>query len=103
MMLISPFFDYRFQFVLGLDSAEKRERLCVNTLSNFRCRLVEYEMQTGRNLIQEEMEELAENMAEFFSLNTSLARMDSTMIDIPVKKRQELNWFIRLPGIWYVN
>src|SRR5699024_2815663 len=63
-----------------------RERLCVNTLSNFRCRLVEHELQTGENLLQQEMESLAEKMAEFLSLNKSMARMDSTMIDSSCKK-----------------
>src|SRR5699024_6061402 len=77
----SLYFDYRFQYALGLEANNDRERLCVNTLSNFRCRLVEHELQTGENLLQHEMESLAETMAEFLSLNKSMARMDYTMIN----------------------
>ncbi|HLR54284.1 MAG TPA: transposase, partial [Pseudogracilibacillus sp.] len=50
----SLYFDYRFQYALGLEANNDRERLCVNTLSNFRCRLVEHELQTGENLLQQE-------------------------------------------------
>ncbi len=82
----SIYFDYRFQYALGLDSDLDKERLCVNTLSNFRCRLVEHELQTGEDLLQQEMESLAEKMAEFISLNKSMARMDSTMLDSSCKK-----------------
>lgn len=49
------YFDYRFQYALGLESETNRERLCINTLSNFRRRLVEHELQTGETLIQQEM------------------------------------------------
>lgn len=82
----SLYFDYRFQYALGLESDTDRERLCVNTLSNFRCRLVEHETQTGESLLQQEMESLAKKMAEFHSINKSKARMDSTMIDSSCKK-----------------
>lgn len=85
-LIESIYFDYRFQYALGLDSNSNKERLCVNTLSNFRCRLVEHEIQTGEDLLQQEMESLAEKMAAFISLNKSLARMDSTMLDSSCKK-----------------
>lgn len=80
------YFDYRFQYALGLESETNRERLCINTLSNFRRRLVEHELQTGETLIQQEMEALTEKMAEFLSLNKDMARMDSTMIASSCKK-----------------
>lgn len=82
----SLYFDYRFQYALGLEANNDNERLCVNTLSNFRCRLVEHELQTGENLLQQEMESLSEKMADFLSLNKSMARMDSTMLDSSCKK-----------------
>lgn len=50
----SNYFDYLFQYVLGLDSEPDKERLCVNTLSNFRCRQVELELQTGDDFLQQE-------------------------------------------------
>lgn len=82
----SLYFDYRFQYALGLEANSDKERLCVNTLSNFRCRLVEHELQTGENLLQQEMESISEKMADFLSLNKSMARMDSTMLDSSCKK-----------------
>src|SRR5690625_2942228 len=57
----SLYFDYRFQYALGLETNHVNERPCVNTLSNFRSRLVEYELQTGKSLLQEEMESLSED------------------------------------------
>src|SRR5699024_12639364 len=88
----SLYFDYRFQYALGLEANNDRERLCVNTLSNFRCRLVEHELQTGENLLQQEMESLAEKMAEFLSLKKSMARMDSTMVDSSCKKMTSIEF-----------
>lgn len=82
----SLYFDYRFQYALGLETNNVNERPCVNTLSNFRSRLVEHELQTGETLLQEEMESLSEKMADFLSLNKSMARMDSTMLDSSCKK-----------------
>src|SRR5699024_11271260 len=88
----SLYFDYRFQYALGLEANNDRERLCVNTLSNFRCRLVEHELQTGENLLQQEMESLAEKMAELLSLNKSLARMDDSMIDRSCKNMTRIGF-----------
>lgn len=82
----SLYFDYRFQYALGLESDVNMERLCINTLSNFRCRLVEHELQTGESLLQQEMESLSEKMSEFLSLNKAMARMDSMMIESSCKK-----------------
>src|SRR5690625_5441310 len=44
----SLYFDYRFQYALGLEANNDNERLCVNTLSNFRCRLVEQDRKSTR-------------------------------------------------------
>lgn len=81
----SLYFDYRYQYALGLDANDNDDRLCVNTLSNFRARLVEYELQTGESLFQQEMEDLAENMAVYLGLNKSKARMDSSLINSSCK------------------
>ncbi|GGB40931.1 hypothetical protein GCM10011409_18060 [Lentibacillus populi] len=81
----SLYFDYRFQYALGLETNSDKDRLCINTLSNFRCRLVEHELQTGEDLLQQEMESISDKMAEFLSLNKFMARMDSSMIDSSCK------------------
>src|SRR5690625_7104944 len=70
----SLYFDYRFQYALGLEANNDNERLCVNTLSNFRCSLVEHELQTGENVLQQEMETHAEKMYDIISLIKSLTR-----------------------------
>src|SRR5699024_7718856 len=88
----SLYFDYRFQYALGLEANNDRECLCVNTLSNFRCRLFEHELQTGENFLQHEMKSLAEKMAEFLSLNKSMARIDSIKIDISCKKMTRIEF-----------
>ena len=72
-------FDFRFHYALGIDDIEK-ERICINTLTNFRKRLVEYEEKTGVSLLEEEVKALSYALADKCKINTSLARMDSLMI-----------------------
>src|SRR5699024_1894577 len=91
--LIGPlYFDYRFEYALGLEANSDRECLCLKTLSKFRGRLVEHELQSGEKLLQQEMEPVAEEMAEFVSLNKSMACMASTMIDSCCKKMTRIEW-----------
>lgn len=45
-LIDSYYFDYRFQHALGISDLSE-EGLCINTLTNFRSRLVSYEAQTG--------------------------------------------------------
>ncbi|MEF2294074.1 hypothetical protein, partial [Virgibacillus dokdonensis] len=42
-------------------------------------------LQTGESLFQQEMEDLAENMAVYLGLNKSKARMDSSLINSSCK------------------
>src|SRR5690625_4870033 len=60
----SLYFDYRFQYALGLETNNVNERPCVNTLSNFRSRLVEHELQTGKSILIEGIESLTEKMPD---------------------------------------
>jgi hypothetical protein len=84
-LIESLYFDYRFQYALGINDIE-RDRLCINTLGNFRRRLVEHETEHQVDLFHEEIESLSEHFAEYMQLNKSMARMDSFMLSSSCKK-----------------
>lgn len=88
-LLDSYYFDYRFQHALGISDLSE-EGLCINTITNFRSRLVAYEAQTGIDLLHEEMESLSNKLAEYMNLNKNMARMDSMMVASSCKKMSRL-------------
>src|SRR5699024_6366925 len=79
------YFDYRFQHALGISDLSD-EGLAINTLTNFRSRLVTYEAQTGIDLLRDEMEAIADQLAQ----HKSMARMDSLMVASSSKKMSRL-------------
>jgi hypothetical protein len=83
-LLESLAFDFRFHYALGIQDIEK-ERVCINTLTNFRKRLLEYEIKTGQDLLQQEVETLSKRLADHIELNRSMARMDSMMVSSSCK------------------
>lgn len=78
-------FDLRFQYALGTTSAEKQP-VSINSLGNFRCKVVNYEKETGINLIKQEIEALAEIFKTEMKLDGKMLRMDSMMISSSCKK-----------------
>ena len=78
-------FDTRYKYALGTTSYEKQP-VSINTLTNFRRRLVEYENKTGEDLLKEEIESLSENIAKVLKVDNSLVRMDSLMVSSSCKK-----------------
>jgi hypothetical protein len=74
---------------LGIQDIEK-ERICINTLTHFRKRLVEHEISTGENLLQKEVEFLSKQLANYVQLDRSMARMDSMMISSSCKSLTRL-------------
>jgi hypothetical protein len=84
-------FDIRYQYALHTTSLE-RQPVSINTLSNFRKRVVEYEKETGRDLIKEEVEALAEVIAQYMKIDGKKIRVDSLMVSSSCKKlsRMEL-------------
>ncbi|MEQ6391364.1 transposase, partial [Bacillaceae bacterium S4-13-58] len=88
-LIDSYYFDYRFQHALGISDLSE-ESLCINTLTNFRSRLVAYEAQTGIDLLHEEMASLSNKLAEYMGLNKNMARMDSLMVASSCKKMSRL-------------
>ncbi|HHW36705.1 MAG TPA: transposase [Bacillales bacterium] len=84
-LISSLYFDYRYQYALGIEDFEK-EKICINTLTNFRQRLVENEVKTKKDLLKEEVDELSSKLAELINLDKSMARMDSFMLSSSCKK-----------------
>lgn len=88
--LISAFyFDYRVQYALGISDFDK-ERICINTVGNFRKRLYQYYEAYGRDLLEEEIAALTDALIKLSGMDTSLARQDSMMISANCKKMGRL-------------
>lgn len=85
----SLYFDFRFQYALGINDFDK-ERLCINTLTNFRQRLVEYQMTHKRDLLEEEVQALSNRLADLVNLDRAFARMDSLFVESSCKKLTRL-------------
>lgn len=71
--------DVRYQYALHTTHLAEQP-VSDRTFSRFRERLYNYEMKTGRNLLEEEMIHLADVYAEYMNLNSNIKRMDSLMV-----------------------
>ncbi|MDO9574859.1 MAG: transposase [Candidatus Contubernalis sp.] len=78
-------FDTRFQYALRATSFESQP-VSINTLTNFRTRVCSYEQETGIDLIQAEVEEQAERIAQYLEIDGKKVRMDSFMVSSSCKK-----------------
>ena len=78
-LLGSIFFDERFQYALRLTS-EDRPPESYNTFTNFRNRVYAYERFTDIDLIKQEVESLAQLIAEHLNIDGQKVRMDSFMV-----------------------
>ncbi|WP_051533993.1 transposase [Desulfitibacter alkalitolerans] len=78
-------FDTRFQYALRTTSFEQQP-VSINTLTNFRTRLYNYEKETGIDLIKQEVEEQAEIIAKYLEIDNKKVRMDSFMVSSSCKK-----------------
>lgn len=78
-------FDKRYQYALHTMDLEKQP-VSINTLSNFRGRLTTHFKKTGIDLIQLEVEEMAQRTAKYLKIDLNLMRMDSLMISSSCKK-----------------
>jgi len=88
-LMASLYFDYRFQYALGISDMES-EGLCINTLTNFRLRLLEHEATQNEDLFEQEIKALSEKMALLVGLDKSRARMDSFMVSSACKRLSRL-------------
>lgn len=94
-LLSSFYFDYRYQYALGIENFEK-EKICINTLTNFRQRLVEYEVTMGIDLLKAEVDALSAQLADLIELDKSMARMDSFLLSSSCKKLSRLELVYRV-------
>lgn len=78
-------FDTRFQYALRTTSFEQQP-VSINTLTNFRSRLYNYEKETGIDLILQEIEDQAKLIAKYLKIDNQKVRMDSFMVSSSCKK-----------------
>lgn len=88
-LLLNILTDVKYQYALNATSYQEQP-ISDRTLSRFRERLYFYEMETGVDLLKEEMLAMAEKMVDFMDINPSLKRMDSVMIASSCKKMSRL-------------
>ena len=78
-------FDVRFRYALHTCTFNEQP-MSDRTLGRFRRRCLEYEMQTGRDIIGESIRSLSSELAKLMNVDTALKRMDSMMIASNIKK-----------------
>ena len=81
--------DIRYQYALHTTHL-KEQPVSDRTFSRFRERLYNYALQTGKDLMAEEMEHLTSNFKKYMSLNSNVKRMDSMMVASRCKKMSRL-------------
>ncbi|GAA0727638.1 MULTISPECIES: hypothetical protein [Haloferacaceae] len=77
-------FDFRVRNVLGKETLG--DNICEKTLTNFRRRLMEYEEETGHDLLNEVFENHRTYFQGEFEIDASTQRMDSTFIEANIKQ-----------------
>jgi hypothetical protein len=76
-------FDFRVRNALGKETLG--DNVCSKTFTNFRRRLLEYEEETGDNLLHEVFEDHRNYLKKEFEIDGSTQRMDSTFIEANIK------------------
>jgi len=111
--ILKWFFDYtdeelldQFHFNLLYARALGQENLGDITLSERtiyynRQRLLEYESKTGRNLLEEEFQDITDAEITKLKLNTKIQRMDSTMIGSCLKQMSRLELIAKVLQNFY--
>jgi len=94
------YFNELYQYALRLIEDEKPP-VSINTFTNFRSRVYDYLEKTGTDLIQQEMESLADVIAEHLEIENKDVRVDSFMISSSCKNmsRLELIYTVNLQFI----
>lgn len=88
-LLESLKFDKRYWHAMGIN-ATKDATVAVNTLTNFRSRLIDYQADGGADLLELEVKSISDAMATFIGLNKKMARMDSFMISSACREMTRL-------------
>ena len=82
-------FDFRVRNALGKENMG--DNICPRTFNNFRRRLLEYEEETGRDLLHEVFVEHRDYLQEEFEIDASTQRMNSTFIDGNIKQLSRID------------
>ena len=77
-------FDFRVRNALGKEALG--DNICQKTFTNFRRRLMEFEEETGRDLLHEVFEDHRAYLMDEFDIDGSTQRMDSTYIEANIKQ-----------------
>ena len=88
-LLASICCDIRFQYALHTTHL-KDQPVSDRTFSRFRERLYNYERETKKDLLKEEMKSLNETYSSFMNLHSNIKRMDSLMIASNCKRMSRL-------------
>ena len=88
-LLESILCDVRFQVALRTTSF-KEQPFSDRTFSRFRERLYQHELETGEDLLKDEMEALAETFRQYLGIEPTLKRMDSLMVSSNSRKMSRL-------------
>jgi len=88
-------FDLQFRYALGLWDVDEGH-FELRTIYNFRKALVNYEAEHGINLIRKAAEKITDEQIERFELKTGLQRMDSTMVQSPIRRMSRLQLIVEI-------
>jgi hypothetical protein len=88
-LLENILFNIQYQYALRLTNYEEIP-YSDRTPSRFRERLYLYEMETGRDILKEEMEQLSGEYAKLMKIDSKLKRMDSLMVSSSCKRMGRL-------------
>jgi len=94
-LMESVMFDMRFKTALGMVSIDEQP-FSRATLFNFQNRILEYEEQTGINLIELVFDNLTAQQIKQLKLKTDIQRTDSTLISSNIKKYSRVQLLIEV-------
>ena len=94
-LIDSVMFDLRFKVALGLANIDEVP-FSRGTLFNFQNRILQYENQTGINLIEEVFDNLTKKQIKELLLKTNIQRTDSTLISSNIKKLSRVQLIIEV-------
>lgn len=86
--------DLRFQYALHTTSFDEQP-ISKNSFNRFRRRLYLHLLETGEDLLQQEMEALAEVFLQYLDIQPSMKRMDSLMIAANCRRMSRLELMYR--------
>ena len=94
-LMESMMFDMRFKVALGLVSIDE-EPFSRATLFNFQNRILEYEQQTGINLIEQVFDNLTSQQIKQLKLKADIQRTDSTLVSSNIRKYSRVQLLIEV-------